>query len=134
MKSLITILIIFFCSCKSEEIFNTELYSVWEAKSFFSVDSRAYPRIEKNKILLTLYKDGKYRLKLDINNCSSEFSTSGINTIVFAYAGCTEACCDSEFSNKLTEMLPLVTCYKIEGKILKLEVPQWGWIEFEKFE
>lgn len=49
------------------------------------------------------------------------------------FPACTEACCDSQFSQKLATMLPEVTTYEIDGSVLKLHIPQWGYIECEIF-
>jgi len=40
-------------------------------------------------------------------------------------------CCDSEFSKKFVEMLPLVNSFSTEENILKLFVTEWGWIELK---
>ena len=73
--------------------------------------------------------EGSYSLKLDMNQCSGSLSLAGENGIAISAAGCTKMCCDSKFSQKFTEMLPRVKTFSIEGKILKLNIPDWGWIE-----
>jgi hypothetical protein len=120
-------------SCKKDEKVNSILFSTWEAKSFMSLESVAYPKNENNKILLTFKKDGTYSLKLDINSCGGNFASGKNNQLEIDFPACTEACCDSQFSSKLATMLPQVTSYSIEGTILKLNVPQWGYIECEIF-
>jgi len=98
-----------------------------------SIESVAYPKNENNKILLTFLKSGTYQLKLDINSCGGNFSLGKDNQINIGSTACTEACCDSEFSGKLAMMLSQVSTYGIEGNTLKLNIPGWGYIEFEKF-
>lgn len=120
-------------SCKKDEKVNSILFSTWEAKSFMSLESVAYPKNENNKILLTFKKDGTYSLKLDINSCGGNFASGKNNQLEIEFPDCTEACCDSQFSSKLATMLPQVTSYSIEGTILKLNVSQWGYIECEIF-
>jgi hypothetical protein len=120
-------------SCKKDEKVNSILFSTWEAKSFMSLESVAYPKNENKPILLTFKKDGTYSLKLDINSCGGNFASGKNNQLEIDFPACTEACCDSQFSSKLATMLPQVTSYSIEGTILKLNVPQWGYIECEIF-
>lgn len=128
---LFLISIVVLVACKKDKGIHPDLYNTWEAKSFVSIDSRAYNKNENTKILLTLYKNGTYRLRLDINSCSGEYTVDSNNRIIFSYAACTEACCDSEFSLKLIEMLSKVSSYNIDGNSLQVNVSQWGFISFE---
>lgn len=118
-------------SCKKDEDKNSVLFATWDAKSFMSLESVAYPKNGNNKILLTFNKSGSYHLKLDINSCGGNFTSGKNNQLEMESPACTEACCDSKFSEKLAIMLPKVTSYSIDGKTLKLNVPQWGYIELE---
>lgn len=119
-------------SCREEvTVADNDLYHTWEAKSFISVESVAYEKIEGNAILLTFKRDGTYGLKLDVNSCGSKFDVGKDNSIELENPACTEACCDSPFSNKLSSMLPKVTSYRITGENLYLNVPQWGEIKLE---
>lgn len=120
-------------SCNKDEETNSALFQTWEAKEFMSLESVAYPKNENNKILLTFEKTGSYQLKLDINSCSGPFTLGKNNQLEIRSTACTEACCDSKFSEKLATMLLRVESYSIEGTILKLNVPQWGYIECEIF-
>lgn len=124
-------LLLILISCKKDEDKNSVLFSTWEAKSFMSLESVAYPKNENNKILLTFNKSGSYHLKLDINSCGGNFTSGKNNQVEMESPACTEACCDSKFSEKLAIMLPKVTSYSIDGKTLNLNVPQWGYIELE---
>ena len=124
-------LIVFLISCRQNEILNSTLLTTWEAKSFISVESVAYPKDETNKILLTFGKSSLCNLKLDINTCTSEYTLSQKNLIEIESPGCSKVCCDSQFSQKLVTMLSQVTSYTIDGKKLKLNVPKWGYILLE---
>ncbi|BBE20295.1 hypothetical protein AQPE_4486 [Aquipluma nitroreducens] len=134
MKTKILIILILFVvliACNKDDEANVDnLYHSWEAKSFMSVESAAYPKTEGRKIGLVFFKDGTYGLNLDVNGCGGTFKVSD-NSIEISSAMCTLICCDSKFSEKLAIMLPKVTTYKIDGKTLKLNVPQWGYIELE---
>jgi hypothetical protein len=134
--SLLTILILTlsFVSCNKDEGTNSVLFQVWEAKEFMSIESVPYPKNENTRVLLTFNRSGSYHLKLDINSCGGNFETSNNNKIEMEPAACTEACCDSKFAEKVVAMLFRVTSYEISGKTLKLNVPQWGYIECELVE
>jgi len=132
MKSsilLILILLLTLFSCKKGGGTVGSLYHTWEATEFMSLESVAYPKIEGNKILLTFNQAGSYSLKLDINYCNGSFTSGENNQLQVLSPGCSKACCDSQFSEKLASMLSKVTSYSIEGNTLKLNVPQWGYIE-----
>lgn len=119
-------------SCNEDQVsVASDICQTWEAKTFISLESVAYPKNENKPILLTFKKDGTYRLKLDINSCGGNFTSSKNNQLKMDFPACTEACCDSKFSEKLATMLPAVTSYSIEGEELKLNVPEWGYIEFK---
>ena len=121
-------------ACQQEVVHSDEaIFHTWEAKEFISVESVPYEKLEGNPILLTFKRDGTYALKLDINSCGGNFQAD-TNWIELTLPICTEACCDSPFSYKLASMLPKVTSYTIEGETLKLNVPQWGYIELELVE
>ena len=131
--SILTAIVLLFTliSCKNEEQANANLWAAWEAKSFMSLESVAYPKNENNKILLTFDENGSYHLKLDINSCGGNFTSGKNNKLEIESPACTEACCDSKFSEKLVTMISKVTSFNIEGKTLKLNVPKWGYIELE---
>lgn len=135
MKTSFLILIIFLGTlifCHHDQELNTNgIYHTWEAKSFISLESVTYPKIEGNKILLTFNESGYFQLKLDINSCGGTFVLGKNNQIEIESPACTEACCDSKFSEKLATMVSKVTSFNIEGKTMKLNVPQWGYINLE---
>lgn len=135
MKAIIVnflIVITALCACTKDNSSGTEkLYQTWEAKEFMSIESVAYPKNANTKVLLTFQSTGKYQLKLDINSCGGNFSVGKNNQLEIGSTACTEACCDSKFSEKVAAMLSKVTTYEISGKTLKLNVPQWGYIELQ---
>jgi len=131
MKALIFSLILFLAlSCRKDED-HSGLFQTWEAKEFMSIESVAYPKNENTKVLLTFNRSGSYNLKLDINSCGGSFETGKNNQIEMETAACTEACCDSKFAEKVAAMLSRVNSYEISGNTLKLNVPQWGYIELQ---
>ena len=120
-------------SCRKDDD-HSGLFQTWEAKEFMSIESVAYPKNENTRVLLTFNRSGSYHLKLDINSCGGNFATGKNNQIEMETAACTEACCDSKFAEKVAAMLSRVNSYEISGKTLKLNVPQWGYIELELVE
>lgn len=121
-------------SCHEDQVSVAgDICQTWEAKTFISVESVAYPKNEDKAITLTFRKDGTYSLKLDINNCGGNFTSGENGKLEIESPVCTEACCDSKFSEKLAKMLSKVTTYEIDGSVLKLHIPQWGYIECEIF-
>lgn len=120
-------------SCRKDDD-HSGLFQTWEAKEFMSIESAAYPKNENTRVLLTFSRSGSYHLKLDINSCGGNFATGKNNQIEMETAACTEACCDSKFAEKVAAMLSWVNSYEFSGKTLKLNVPQWGYIELELVE
>lgn len=119
-------------SCHEDQVsVASDICQTWEAKTLISLESVSYPKNEDKAILLIFRKDGTYSLKLDINSCGGTFASGKNGKLEIESPACTEACCDSKFSEKLATMLPAVTSYSIEGGELKLNVPGWGYIEFK---
>lgn len=131
--SIVILLLILFFSCRKDDN-DSSLFQTWEAKEFMSIESVAYPKNENTKVLLTFNKSGSYSLKLDINSCGGNFSVGKNNQLEIGSTACTEACCDSKFAEKVAAMLSRVTSYEISGKAMKLNIPQWGYIELELVE
>lgn len=117
-----------FSACHKDNSASEGLYRTWEVMNFMSIESVAYPKNENVKILLTFEKMGDYRLKLDINSCGGTFDVDS-NQLKMESPACTEACCDSKFSEKTAAMLSRITSFETDGKTLKLNIPQWGYIE-----
>lgn len=73
-------------------------------------------------------RDGTFNIIPDVNICFGDFELTGETDININNGGCTEVCCDSDFSLKFIIMLSEVNSYEIKGDILKLNVSDWGWI------
>lgn len=123
-------LVLFSCD-KSENHIADDMYNTWEVIDFMSIESVSYAKNSDVPILITFEQNEIYQLNLDVNSCSGSFVLADDGNIEISVPGCTKMCCDSDFSNKVTTMLPQVTSYTIEGNMLKLNVPQWGWINLE---
>lgn len=122
-------------SCQEEVIIaDDDVLHTWEATTFVSVESVAYPMNEDSAVLLTFNSDGSYHLKLDVNSCMGSYEMGEGDSISISTPGCTKMCCDSPFSVKLAGTLSKVATYSIEDNTLQLHVPAWGFIEFELVE
>ena len=128
--------LIFLFSCKKNEegkVVPEDICHSWEIVDFMSVESVYYAKDPQKTILITFTTDNSYELKLDVNSCSGNFTINSDNEIEITGPGCTEICCDSDFSEKIVIMLPQVESYTFEGETLKLHVPAWGWINLELY-
>lgn len=122
-------------SCKKEKVSAVDdICHTWEAKTFRSPESIAYPKDENKPILLTFKKDGTYSLKLDITSCGGTFKAGNSHYIEIGFPAFTAAGYNSRFSHKLAVALSKVNSFSIKDHTLQLNVPQWGFIEFELVE
>jgi len=72
--------------------------------------------------ILEFRADNSIGIKLDVNNCFSQYKIGEPNQISMMPLGCTKMCCDSEFAMALAGALPLMRTYTIKkGKMLVLE-------------
>ena len=127
-----TALFLILISChKDKGVATPEIYNTWEVKSFMSLESVSYTKDPNNKIMLFFDQKGTYSLVLDVNHCGGNVTVSDNNQIQISAPGCTEICCDSDFSQKLAAELSAVTSYSITGQTLQLVVPGWGYISCE---
>lgn len=136
MKTLLQLTTILFVllvanSCKEEHFSATDLYQSWEVEGFVSGESSSYEKYKDNKLIVTFNEDQTYYLTLDVNDCGGAIQIINGHQIQLKQSGCTYVCCDSDFSQKLVEMLPQATSFKIVRNRLKLFVPGWGIIELK---
>jgi heat shock protein HslJ len=134
MKRITSVLIllsalVFFSCEKSEKEDTSDIYGKWEATELMSIESVGYPKDKGFNPLIEFKNDGTHRIKLDANGCFGDFTLRSSKSISISASGCTEMCCDSQFSGKFIQMLPQVKTFEIEGSNLKLNIPGWGWIE-----
>lgn len=66
-----------------------------------------------NDVILTIKSDTEFTLKLDKNNCFGTYTISGNGNIKLSNLGCTEMCCDSEFSMAVSQALYKVSKIKL---------------------
>lgn len=58
-----------------------------------------------NDVILTVNSETNFSLKLDINNCFGTYTITGKSEIKLGTIGCTEMCCDSDFSKAVVNAL-----------------------------
>lgn len=114
------------CGCNDGNIVGK-----WEAKEFLSLESRGYSKDDDYEPIIEFKKDGTIDIRLDANGCFGDFELIGETGINISNTGCTEMCCDSDFSTKFSSMLSQVSSYEIKNNVLKLNVSGWGWINLE---
>ena len=120
------------CSDEDCDCYDGGLVAKWEATTFMSVESMMYSKDDDYNPTIEFKGDGTMEIHLDINMCGGDYQIGLDSTINMGNTGCTEACCDSQFSQKFVEMLPRVDSYEIENTRLRLLVSGWGWINLER--
>lgn len=93
-----------------------------------SIESLLYAKDNGYNPVIEFKHDGTISFQLDKNSGTGTFEISGENELEITNLGWTDMCCDSDFSEKFVEMLPPVTSYSIQTDGMKLNVPEWGWI------
>lgn len=86
-----------------------------------------------NDVILTIKSATEFTLKLDKNNCFGTYTISGNGDIKLSDLGCTEMCCDSEFSMAVSQALYKVSKIKFDQDRATLSGDDVK-IEFKKYE
>ena len=94
-----------------------------------SIESMYYAKNNNYSPVIDFKTDGTYSIKLDLNYCLGTFSGADKNEITISAPGCTKICCDSPFSQRFSQILGSVKSYELTDGKLKLNFPEWGWIE-----
>jgi len=128
---LVLVVLIGACNDNDECLCPDDINGKWEVKEFMSIESVLYAKDNSYNPSIEFVGDGTTNIRLDINACFGSYETGKNSSITISDSGCTEACCDSDFSLKFMEMLPLVSTYEIENDTLKLHASSWGWIVLE---
>lgn len=116
-------------TCKHIDGPASNVFQTWEVKNFVSVETVTYDKKDSSKILLSINSNNTFTVKLDVNACTGSLAVLNELNIIFNSPLCTEACCDSPFAERFAELLPYITMYKIDDNMLRLSIPQWGFIE-----
>ncbi|EDP94890.1 DUF6438 domain-containing protein [Kordia algicida OT-1] len=86
------------CNASSKEFIGTS----WKVTS---LNNQGKSVAVTNDVILTIKSDTEFTLKLDKNNCFGTYAITGKNTIKLSGLGCTEMCCDSDFSMAVSSAL-----------------------------
>ncbi|WP_372774100.1 META domain-containing protein [Mangrovibacterium sp.] len=121
-------------SCQKTEGPTEQIFQSWEVTGFVSIESITYAKSDDTPIILTLDAGNTYSLQLNTNSCGGDLLKISGLSIQFDRPTCTEACCDSPFAERVVELLPSVSMYKVEDNTLRLSITDWGFIECELVE
>lgn len=86
-----------------------------------------------NDVILTIKSDTEFTLKLDKNNCFGVYTIASGGKIKLSNLGCTEMCCDSEFSTAVANALYKVSKIKFDKEKATLSGDGVE-IKFKKYE
>ncbi len=119
MKQLLFLAIsyFFFAGC-AKDVSIDSIVGKWEVISVYK--GKVYENKTNNTYIVDFKDDKNVSIKLDVNTCVSEYTTSCDNCINISPFGCTKACCDSDFAIKLIEIISESTKYDIKSDILTL--------------
>ncbi len=57
---------------------------------------------------------------LDVNDCMGFYAIPEAGKILIDWYGCSKVCCDSDFANAMTQLVPKLTDYTIKSDTLTL--------------
>ena len=130
---LIVFVLLLACRDKDDECNKEDIIGKWEVTEMISVESVSYAKDNGYNPVIDFKTDQAVEIKLDVNSCFGSFQLQGNNAIEISDAGCTEICCDSDFSVKFVQMLPQVSSWSFDKNVLQLHVSGWGWFELKQF-
>lgn len=104
-------------SCKKDD---KDLIGEWEVTAIRASGSADWESAPEPYEFL--FEDGrKLSIMLDVNRCEATYNRCTCGSMSIEGAGCTEACCDSEFAERVLEFLPDIESHEIDGDELRLE-------------
>jgi hypothetical protein len=106
-------------SCKKDSESSVTIIGKWKVEGFVSNSASASKTVTTD-IYLTFYNNKTLNIALEVNTCSSTFSLDN-SALLIESTSCTEICCDSEFSEELLELLPLVETHHFTNGKLNLK-------------
>ena len=107
-------------SCKKEDINLNIMFNKWKVLKIKKQGESKYSKA-KNIYILDFTSDTTYTLHLDVNSCLGVYSIIKNGNIAIEPMGCTEMCCDSEFGENLSFLLPKMSDYYGKGDELIFE-------------
>lgn len=122
----ILLLTLISCDASSKEFIGTS----WKVTD---LNNKGKSVAVTNDVILTIKSDTEFTLKLDKNNCFGTYAITEKNTIKLSALGCTEMCCDSDFSMAVTSALYEVSTINLKKDKVTLSGDNTQ-IKFEKYE
>ena len=116
------ILLLFSIACKKSSTADNNLFSRWKVEGFLQNGSSISENATSN-IFLELKNNKTFILEREVNTCKGTFSIYKNEIIFNSSVICTEACCDSAFSNTLLGLLDSVKAYHFTGDQLNFSGP-----------
>jgi heat shock protein HslJ len=98
----ILVLTLISCDASTKEFIGTS----WKVTG---IKSNGVTEKATNLVVLTIKSDTEFTLQLDKNNCFGTYAIAGKKQIQMSDLGCTEMCCDSDFSLAVTKALSQVS-------------------------
>jgi heat shock protein HslJ len=114
--AIIPLVILF--SCKEDDDSDATIFGKWKVEGYVA-NASSPSKTASTDAFVTFNNDKSVNLTLEINTCTGTFTLNS-DTLLIKDIGCTEACCDSEFSLELTELLPRVEGYYFTNGKLNL--------------
>ena len=92
----------------------------WKVEKIRKRGNLIYTRTDSTYIL-EFTSDEAYRLDLDVNTCIGLYEIVQNGSIELQAMACTKVCCDSEFAQDLSGLVPQMTSYYIRDNKLHFE-------------
>lgn len=105
-------------SCKKDNS-DSSLLQRWQVDSLVE-HSDSIARNAVNNIYIEFKSDKSITLELEANTCGGSFSLSDSKNLSIEVQLCTEACCDSDFSTRFTQLLSEIKSYHFVNNQLNL--------------
>lgn len=120
MKLLLKIVLFFFpliISCSKDK--QTIIKNDWQVESI-KIHSDSGLQLPMNTYILSFKNKRNYSIELDVNSCSGKVHFKSNNKIEFEWPSCTKVCCDSDFAEKMMDVLGNVNKYDVSDEALIL--------------
>lgn len=97
-------------SCGKKDIYLDLTTNNWEIIKIKKQGESSYKKAV-NSYVLSFINQSSYSINLDVNECFGSYEVISDGNINLGPLGCTEICCDSEFAQTLSDLLPKMTSY-----------------------
>jgi len=126
--SLLTVLTL--TNCKKDASADVTLFGKWKVEGYVA-SSSSLAQTSATDIYLTFNNNKTIDISLEANECSGSFTIEA-SAITILDVGCTEICCDSDFSLELMDLIQLVESHHFTNDQLNLTGPDFLNIRLNK--